>query len=121
MKKSIFLLLHVFPLFLFAQNNISMSDAILKGRTALAPANLRQLQWIPGTAQFTHVVGNKLMRMNASNELVDTLDWLPSINEKMAAMGAPALETLPALTWLDANTAWFRTDKELYTFSTTVG
>jgi dipeptidyl-peptidase 4 len=121
MKKSIFLLLHVFPLFLFGQNNISMSDAILKGRTALAPANLRQLQWIPGTAQFTHVVGNKLMRMNASNELVDTLDWLPSINEKMAAMGAPALETLPALTWLDANTAWFRTDKGLYTFSTAVG
>jgi dipeptidyl-peptidase-4 len=121
MKKSFFLFFHVFPLFLFAQNNISMSDAILKGRTVLAPANLRQLQWVPGTAQFTHVVGNKLLRMNVSNEGVDTLDWLPSINEKMPAMGAPRLESLPSMTWLDANSIWFRTDKEVYTYAVKEG
>jgi hypothetical protein len=48
-KRLPLLCLFLFPFLLFAQNKFSMADAILKGRTALAPASLRQLQWIPGT------------------------------------------------------------------------
>ena len=121
MKKSLALFVLFFPLFLFSQNKISMSDAILKGRSALAPANLRQLQWIPGTAQFTHAVNNKLVRTNAANLAIDTLNWLPAINEKLLSLGAPALDALPALTWLDAEKAWFHTDKEIFTYSATDG
>ncbi len=121
MKKSLALLFLLLPLFLFSQNNITMSDAILKGRSALAPANLRQLQWIPETPQFTHVVSNKLVRVNAPDLSIDTLDLLPNINEKLTALGAPALEALPALTWIDADKTWFHTDKEIYTYSITNG
>ena len=93
MKKSLALLFLLLPLFLFSQNNITMSDAILKGRSALAPANLRQLQWIPETPQFTHVVSNKLVRVNAPDLSIDTLDLLPNINEKLTALGMPAISS----------------------------
>ncbi|MEO6038689.1 MAG: hypothetical protein ABIQ93_09770, partial [Saprospiraceae bacterium] len=63
MKKILLSLLLSFPLALLAQQNISMADAIAKGRTVLAPANLRQLQWIPASARFSHVVNNKVVRV----------------------------------------------------------
>ena len=94
-----------------------MSDAILKGRTALAPANLRQLQWIPGTTQFTHVVNNKLVRVNAPDLAVDTLDVLPAINEGLKSLGIKPLDGMPPVAWLDADKLWFHTEKEVFTYS----
>jgi dipeptidyl-peptidase-4 len=110
------LLLLVLPLGLFAQQKISMSDAFLK-RGVLSPTSLRQLQWIPGTAQFTHAVGNQLVRVNAPDLATDTLDWLPKINAGLVTMGAKPLDAMPGATWLSADQLWFRTDKEIYTYS----
>jgi dipeptidyl-peptidase-4 len=87
----------------------------------LAPANLRQLQWIPGTAQFTHVVNNKLVRVNAPDLKTDTLDWLPGINERLTALSATPLEGLPYIAWIGADKYWFHTDEEIYTYSATEG
>lgn len=105
---------------LSAQGKFSMSDAFLK-RGALSPANLRQLQWIPGTAQFTHLVGNQLVRTNATNLAVDTLNLLPKINEGLVSLGAKPLDGMPAVTWIGADNMWFHTDKEIYTYSMTEG
>ena len=80
--KKFALLLFLLPLLLHAQQPITMADAIMKGRSAFAPANLRQLQWIPGGTQFTYVAGTKLVRQDAAKPAVsDTLDWLPRLNE----------------------------------------
>ena len=62
---------------------ISMEDAILKGRTALAPENLKQLQWITQTHNFSYVFNNKIIVTNAEQLKSDTLDILPSINAKL--------------------------------------
>ncbi|MCB0574695.1 MAG: hypothetical protein KDC61_09045, partial [Saprospiraceae bacterium] len=89
MKKSLLLFpLFLLPFLLLAQNKLTMSDAILKGRTALAPANLSRLQWIPGTGQFTHIIGEKVVRVQADNLATDTLDLLPGINESLKTLGA---------------------------------
>lgn len=114
-------LLLLSPLCLLAQQKITMSDAILKGRTALAPANLRQLQWIPETTQFTHVVSNKIVRVQAPKLKADTLDILTKINDGLLALGATALPGLPALKWIDANKLSFHTEKEAYIYSLTEG
>ncbi|MDO8366506.1 MAG: DPP IV N-terminal domain-containing protein, partial [Saprospiraceae bacterium] len=114
------LILLLLPLSLFAQNKFSMSDAFLK-RGALSPANLRQLQWIPETEQFTHIVGNKLVRVNAPNLTTDTLDLLPKINEGMVSLGVKVLDGMPGVTWTGADNMWFRTDKEIFTYSLTEG
>ncbi len=117
MTKLFLSLLLTLPFSLFAQQNISMADAIVKSRTVLGPANLRQLQWIPGTAQFSHVVNNKLVRVNAANLATDTLDLLPKMNEALAGRSLPPLEALPAVTWLNDNKVWFQTGKSMYTYS----
>jgi len=114
------LILLLLPLSVSAQNKFSMSDAFSK-RAALSPANLKQLQWIPETAQFTHVVGNQIVRVNASNLVTDTLTLLPKINEGLVALSAAPLPALPAVTWTGADKMWFRTDKEIYTYSEAEG
>lgn len=123
MKKRSFLFSFLlFTLSLAAQNaQFTMSEAILKGRTALAPANLRQLQWIPGTARFTHVVSNKIVRVNAPNLAVDTLDVLPGINEGLKSLGLKPLDGMPPFTWTGADQLWFHTEKEVFTWSAPEG
>ena len=121
MTKLFLTLLLILPFSLFAQQNISMADAIVKNRTVLGPANLRQLQWIPGTAQFSHAVNNKLVRVNAANLATDTLDLLPKMNEALAGRSLPPLEALPVVTWLDDRKVWFQTGKSMYTYSFTEG
>ncbi len=121
MKRTLLLFFLSFPFFLFSQNNISMADAILKGRMALAPANLRQLQWIPGTAQFSHLVNNKLVRVNAADLTTDTLHILPKINEALVALKAAPLEAFPTVTWLNNDQLWFHTPQGIYTYSMQAG
>ena len=121
MKKILLSLLLTFPLSIFAQQNISMADAISKGRTSLAPANLRQLQWIPGSAKFTHVANNKIVRVNAADLAIDTLDVLPKLNEGLKIQSKSALDALPTFAWLDADKLWFQTDKDIYTYSSKDG
>ena len=117
MKKALQLFLLFFPLLLSAQNKISMADAILKGYSTLAPDNLRQIQWIPGSSKFTHLVNNKLVLVSAGANSIDTLDLLPEINEKRVAMSAKPLEMLPSVHWTGVGQYWFEKDNEIFTYS----
>lgn len=122
MKKHLFLLsLFLAPFLLPAQNKLTMADAILKGRTALAPANLKQLQWIPGTGQFTHLAGNMIVRVNAADLAVDTLNLLPGINEGLKTLGAKPLDAVPAFMWKGTGDLWFSTGQETFTYSLSDG
>jgi len=116
MMKRLFPILLLLPLSLFAQQKFSMADAFLK-RGALSPANLRQLQWIPGTAQFTHTVGTQLVRVNAPNSATDTLDLLPALNTGLTALSAKPLEGIPAFTWISEGKMWFQANQNIYTYS----
>jgi dipeptidyl-peptidase 4 len=102
-----------------AQNaKISMEDAIMKGRNTLAPANLRQLQWIPGTNQYTHVVKNKLVRSSAINAIIgDTLDILTPINAALAVDKISPLDGIPPITWINSDQFWLHTEKDVFTYS----
>ncbi len=122
MKKSLLpLLLFLSPCLLLSQNKLTMADAILKGRTALAPASLKQLQWIPGTGQFTYLAGDKVVRTNAADLALDTLDILSGVNEGMKALDVKPLDGIPAFSWTGAGDLWFHTDKEVYTYSLSDG
>lgn len=100
-----------------------MADAFLK-RAALSPAGLRQLQWIPGTSQFSYLSDNNLLlRVNAGGRTIttDTLNWLPRINASLATLGADTLPALPGFSWKDAKTLWFQNGQDVYTFAQTEG
>ncbi len=97
---------------LAAQNKLTMADAVLKGRSVLAPGNLRQLQWIDGTNQFTHVVGTKIVRVSMPDLKTDTLNILTDLNAQLAKLNLKALESIPAINWLSASAFSFTTAKE---------
>lgn len=96
---------------------ISMEEAVLRGRTSLAPANLRQLQWIPGSEAFSHVFGDKIVRVQADGLATDTLDWLPKINEGLEKMSLTALKNFPAATMTSATSMRFEQENSVFSFS----
>lgn len=56
MQKTIFLSLFIVAILtVTAQKTLTVAEAVLKQRTALAPAKLQQLNWIPGSALFYYV------------------------------------------------------------------
>lgn len=107
----------------FAQEKkqLTMEEAILKGRTSLAPATLRQLQWMPGSKAFTHVFDNKIIRTDALELTADTLAWFPKINDGMAILGEPALKNFPAATWLSDTSLFFMNENSVLVFSQKTG
>jgi dipeptidyl-peptidase-4 len=111
------LLLLALPALLGAQKPFTMADAILKGRTTLAPANLRQLQWIPGGNQFVHVANNKLVRVHAADLATDTLDLLAGINVGLEKQGAEVLKGMPGIYWTDEKNIWFQTKTAIYSYN----
>ena len=108
---------------LFAQEKkqLSMEDAIMRGRTALAPATLRQLQWLPGSQAFSHIVDNKIVRVEPENLSADTLFWFPKINDGLVKMGGTALKNFPAMTWLSDTSIFFQNENSVFVFSQNAG
>jgi dipeptidyl-peptidase-4 len=125
MNKSIvlFLAFSISSLFLYAQEgqSLSMADAILKGRGALAPAGLGQLQWIPGTDDFSHTADTRLVRVHAPDLRTDTLDVLPAINAALATRGEAPVNGLPPITWVNAQSFWFHTSTNAYVWDSARG
>jgi len=125
MNKSfvLFLVFSISSFFLCAQEGqtLSMADAILKGRGALAPAGLSQLQWIPGTDDFSHTADTRLVRVHAPDLRTDTLDVLPAINAALAIRGEAPLSGLPPITWVDAQSFWFHTSTNAYVWNSASG
>ncbi|MFN0216090.1 MAG: DPP IV N-terminal domain-containing protein [Saprospiraceae bacterium] len=110
------LLVLLLPLAISAQNKFSMSDAFQK-RAVLSPTNLKQLQWIPGTESFSHVLGENMVVVNALDLKSDTIALLPKLNEGLVALGTSSLPVLPALNWLEGGDLWFHTEKEIFTYA----
>ncbi len=95
---------------------LTMAEAVLQGRTTLAPASLRQLQWIPGTDRFVYAVDNRVVRTLAGSYETDTLDVLNAINAEFKRQGEAALTALPQLSWLDEQRFWFQAKGGVFTY-----
>jgi dipeptidyl-peptidase 4 len=107
------LLLTVLSTSAFAQQPLSMSDVFLK-RATLSPANLRQVQWIKDTDQFTHTVDTRLVRVNPAAGNTDTLNLLTDLNTALQAQGIAPLSGIPPFEWLSKDEIWFHTDKDVF-------
>lgn len=103
------------------QQTYTMAQATNGLRAELAPERLKQFEWVPGENAYTRVVA-----VNGSQAWVkysvlggkalpatDTLLTLSSLNQQLAF--TKPIRTLPALHWLDNNTAWFSIGNILFT------
>ena len=86
MKKILFIItLTIVNLGFSQQKELTLEDAVLKQRTTLAPENLKNVKWIPGTESFSYMSNDMstLLKQNGSNSKSETLLTLTSLNKSL--------------------------------------
>ncbi len=98
---------------------LTIQDAVLKGRTALAPARLQNIQFVPGTTSFFYVDNAKVIK--GDNNSGKTSDWfkLTDLNAALKTAKRDTLKGFPFLQFKDANTVWFNQGKDMVLFNIT--
>ncbi|MFI5221841.1 MAG: DPP IV N-terminal domain-containing protein [Bacteroidia bacterium] len=119
----ILILATLLPFSSWAQNKqLTVEEAVLKGRTSLAPERLSQVSWIPGTNTFTWIAKQKgkefLMKEDARTLKTDTVISLDEFKEILfsANTDVPRAEKFPAFTWIDSKTFRLNSGNVYYNF-----
>lgn len=104
MTNRLICLLLALPFFSYAQQKqYTITEATLGIYTNLAPADIRQLNWIPGTDAISSVVktgnGEALIRQHVPRLDTDTILSLNELNEQL--QNKYIFRSLPAVDWLD--------------------
>lgn len=93
-----------------------MQDAVLGLKGALAPKNLKQLNWMPGEDAYAYVTGaapnEALIKVGVPGMKTDTLLRLKEINDQLAA--TDRLKAFPAITWTGKDQFYFASGQKYY-------
>lgn len=99
-----------------------MEEAILKQKTTLAPAKMRQLLWVKGTSRFSYVdtvnTADALLLGNAESnkQPAKVLTSLTEINAFLGQLHLNLLKQFPVIQWKNANQLTFETQKKLFVY-----
>lgn len=99
-----------------------MEEAIIKQKTSLAPAKLRQLMWVKGANSFSYVdtvnaidallIGNA----ESSKQPAKVVVPLTEINTFLGQLHLNSLKQFPVIQWKNANQFTFETQKKLLVY-----
>ncbi len=98
---------------------LSMEDAIIKQKTSLAPAKLKQLMWVKGTNNYSYIDTKDSMDFLVSGSAesvkkpLKTLASLAELNEALSKPKIKSLKTFPPIQWKNADQFTFETEKKL--------
>ena len=110
MKKYCTILVFLLTTCILAQKNFTLEQVILESKTLL-PKELKQLQWIPGTEDFSYVFEmegvESLLKENAQVEGRETLISLSSLNTVFQNTGLGTLNIFPEYRWINSTTLQF--------------
>lgn len=104
---------------------LSIEEAVLKGRTTLAPERLSQLQWIPSSNKLAFVAkkqGKEVMVVQEVPSLkIDTILEIQELSNAFLNLEpkANALNRFPFLTWVNASSFRFYYANAHYLFNFT--
>ncbi len=93
---------------------LSLEDAILKGRTTLAPERISQLQWIAGTEKLSYLNDDKLVRQDANGKQSETIVTLTELNAALRL----AMKRFPRTIWASASEFHFTHKGKQYSYNT---
>lgn len=112
MKKLILLSALTITTYGIAQNKLlTIQDAVLKGRTSLAPKKLTGLNFITGSDKFAYIDDNVVkIGDNASGKTTDAAS-LKEINASLKSAGKDTLTALASVIWKNANQFYLSTKK----------
>ncbi len=113
------LALHVIAFTLTAQHRLSLKDAVLKAGTDYTPERLRALQWMEGTATYSHVKDGALLVGTLGKSMDRAVVNTAQLN---AALGdSTALRTIPPITWENGTAFRFQHNGHLYRYDNATG
>jgi dipeptidyl-peptidase 4 len=100
---------------LYAQNKLTLEDLSQPSRF---PSQMRDLQWIAGTNQYSWIDVNKIMVGEPARKDEVTLLELSQFNDDMEKAGIGRTRRFPAITWMDPGTFRFFYGPTLVTYQT---
>jgi dipeptidyl-peptidase-4 len=90
---------------------LTIQDAVLKGRTTLAPKRLQSLGFISGTAKFSYIDNNAIkVGDNTIGKKTDVLT-LKELNTQLKSSNKDTLATFTSITWKNAKQFYFSNKK----------
>lgn len=108
-----FLLICLLPIQLFSQSNLSIEDYMSGKYHVNKP---EEIQWIPGTRNFSFILDNALQIKNADS--VKTIVTLP-IDTLWKRLGN-FNKKFPEYKWIDSSTIVFQIDSSIYVYNNTL-
>ncbi|WP_317898984.1 S9 family peptidase [Aurantibacillus circumpalustris] len=102
-----------------AQNKLlTIQDAVLKGRSTLAPKRLQNLGFIPNSAKASYIDKNELFILNTVDAKIVSSLSLSEFNKTLAQVGIDTVLAFDALKWKNENAFYFKNKKSesLYNF-----
>lgn len=102
-----------------AQQTLTLSDAVLKAGTTLAPERLRGLQWIEGAQRYCYVKGEQLLRGDIGKTTDRVIAELGALNKQLP--DSAQLKGWPMVQWMDATRFRFLHNEHLYVFDSATG
>ena len=90
---------------------LTIQDAVLKGRTALAPKRLQNLTFVKGADKFSYIDNNVIkVGENASGKTNDLIS-LADLNKAIKAASKDTLKAINSVEWKNANEFYFSSGK----------
>ena len=100
MKSKITFLFAVFYLSFFSQTKLlTIQDAVLKGRTSLAPKRLQSLVFVPNSTMYSYVADNTVYVNDNASTKTKYKTTLYDLNSTLKLMNSDTLPALPVITW----------------------
>ncbi len=116
-KYSLLVVVTIGSLCLTAQTKLlTIQEAVLKGRTLLAPKRLQNISFVKGTSQFFYVDGTTLKTGdNATGKVNDALT-LTALNSVLKSNSIDTLAAFPFLNFTNSQTLSFTASKQECTY-----
>jgi dipeptidyl-peptidase-4 len=104
------------PFSILAQSRLLSVEEATNMNPKLNPANLSQLQWIPGTQDYLFVAKTCLVRGSALTPVQDTVVRITDLNLILKMDKQDTLKRFPAITMLDPNRFIYNSGNKLFLY-----
>jgi dipeptidyl-peptidase 4 len=104
--------------FSFGQDKLlTIQDAVLKGRTSLAPKRLQSLGFIPQSKKLAYIDRNELIMVNPENGKVESPMSTVSFNKQLAAGSMDSITGWEGVKWKSDREFYYRNKQGEYLYS----
>lgn len=103
----------------FAQNKLlTIQDAVLKGRSVLAPKRLQNLQFVTGVDKFSYIDNNVIKIGDNASAKISDLVSAGELNKLFKAAGKDTLKGLGFIEWKNADELFINNGKSEFIYNT---